>query len=181
MASKRKPRAGKIKCSRCKTIFTREKGQKDKLCLGCQLHCYRCNAKLSPSTISLKRGLRKCIDCEQELATFNAKMKARDYQLVHTYGITYREYTTLCALQGNRCYVCLRPAGNISLAVDHEHVKGERNAHSYLIRYRVRGVMCYKCNKGLAFFRDDPVRFKRAAEYLLDPPAKQVIRRENNE
>lgn len=85
--------------------------------------------------------------------------KKRDQYLIRTYGITNEEYKKLLQYQAGVCYICHRPPASRRLAVDHSHKTGE-----------VRGLLCWSCNKGLAFYRDDPKRATRMAEYLSFPP-----------
>lgn len=47
-----------------------------------------------------------------------------------------------------------------SLAIDHDHQQGH-----------VRGMLCQKCNIGLGQFDDDPMKIKKAVEYLSRNPA----------
>jgi hypothetical protein len=181
--AKKKPkslRAGKVKCSRCHEKFIREKGTKVKLCLHCQLHCYRCNVKLTPSTISLTRGSPKCTECEEDLDKLTTKAKSRDYQLVKRYGITFHEYLDIVGFQQGQCYICKKLPTINSLSLDHKHEPGEKQKLSHMVRVRVRGALCYQCNKGLAFYRDNSEYFQRAAEYLLDPPAQKILKGRTN-
>lgn len=41
------------------------------------------------------------------------------------------------------------------LGVDHDHKSG-----------KFRGWLCDRCNRGIGFFRDDPSKLRRAADYL---------------
>lgn len=108
--------------------------------------------------------------------------KARDTYLKRTYGISEQEYKQLLKLQKGVCYICGRPAkeGGRSLAVDHRHVRGEKKLpdgeRQKLIRSNVRGLLDMSCNKGLAYYRDNPERLIRAAKYLKQPPAKKVLK-----
>ena len=51
-----------------------------------------------------------------------------------------------------------------SLSVDHDHRTGE-----------VRGLLCRTCNDIIGLWRDNPNVFKRALEYLVNPPARRVL------
>ena len=58
------------------------------------------------------------------------------------------------AAQDGRCALCwLEPTTR--LHVDHDHKTG-----------RVRGLLCYRCNKGLGVFRDNVEALSRAGTYV---------------
>lgn len=99
---------------------------------------------------------------------------ARRKNVVHgayvekTYGISAEQYKILYEAQGGRCAICRRATGATRrLAVDHDHKTGE-----------VRGLLCKPCNRyGLGMFaRDNPEVFDRAADYLRNPPAREVLK-----
>ena len=55
------------------------------------------------------------------------------------------------------CMICMRVAGyNKEHAVDHCHVTG-----------KIRGILCYNCNMGLGYFKEDIEIMKLALEYLI--------------
>src|SRR5207248_663304 len=63
--------------------------------------------------------------------------------------------------QGDKCAICGAAfSGKVRRHMDHCHTTKT-----------LRGVLCGPCNFGLGFFRDDPERIIRAAEYL-----KQYLR-----
>jgi Recombination endonuclease VII len=79
----------------------------------------------------------------------------RDYQL-RKYGINSQQYDVMFKNQNGMCAICGRPPKNRRLNVDHCHKTG-----------RIRGLLCWRCNRGLGFFwNDDPVLMKKAIEYL---------------
>lgn len=54
------------------------------------------------------------------------------------------------------CAICGTPPSPVRrLALDHDHVTGA-----------FRGRLCTRCNMGLGFFADDPVRLRAALKYL---------------
>ena len=75
------------------------------------------------------------------------------------------QYDQLKEAQGGVCAICQKATGvRKKLAVDHDH----KTEH-------VRGLLCGPCNKLLGFARDNPEFFRRAANYLENPPAFDVI------
>ena len=74
------------------------------------------------------------------------------------YGLTIDDYAWLFKAQKGRCAICQsRPLRmGKPLGVDHNHLTGE-----------VRGLLCDRCNSGLGFFEDNPVRLRRALRYLI--------------
>lgn len=82
-----------------------------------------------------------------------------------TYGLTREDYFALLEYQGGTCAICKVARGVAKrLSVDHRHSNGT-----------VSGLLCGSCNNLLGRGRDDPEFFRRAADYLEDPPAVHVI------
>lgn len=100
------------------------------------------------------------------------KEAARGRHLETTYNITAEQYEAIKTAQGGVCAICQRANGRTkALAVDHNHETGE-----------VRGVLCGPCNRGvLGHLRDSPDAMERAAEYLRNPPARQILRSTEDE
>ena len=65
------------------------------------------------------------------------------------YGLSDADYDRLMALP---CAIC---GATADLVIDHCHVTGLS-----------RGRLCNYCNKGLGFFKDDPMRLRAALRYL---------------
>lgn len=72
-------------------------------------------------------------------------------------GLTLEQYEDLLAAQEYRCAVCRRPARDDQrrMAVDHNHRTGQ-----------IRGLLCYRCNYGIGWFRDNATNLVAAGEYL---------------
>lgn len=95
----------------------------------------------------------------------NTREQAWAIRILKNYALTALEYWAIFRHQGGHCAICERATGKVKkLSVDHDH------ATSY-----VRGLLCTSCNKMLGHLRDDPDAFIRAANYLLDPPARAII------
>ena len=92
-------------------------------------------------------------------------MKKEDLIIRRQYGITLSEYHNLIKEQGGGCYICGRKkeSDGRRLSVDHNHITN-----------KVRGVLCYSCNKGLGLFYDNIHRLERAIMYLENPPYSNV-------
>lgn len=131
----------------------------------------------------MTRGLKRfCADCPpgskrpaphpgprcftHHKAVLRARREAaHGRSIMHRYGLTKEQYSTLYKAQGGRCYICQRATGaRKKLAVDHDHATGY-----------VRGLCCGPCNSMLAHARDNAEVFDRAAQYLRTPPAFDVI------
>lgn len=67
-------------------------------------------------------------------------------------------YDAVLRDQGGVCAICRKPpkVGGRRLHIDHDHKTG-----------KVRGLLCARCNRGLAWFCDDPHRLTVASWYLL--------------
>jgi Recombination endonuclease VII len=70
-------------------------------------------------------------------------------------GVSLEQYEEMLARQNGVCPICLLPPKVRRLDLDHDHRTG-----------KVRGLLTHKCNRGLAYFADDPARLRRAADYL---------------
>jgi len=66
-------------------------------------------------------------------------------------------YDYQCMAQGLGCAICgyAPKPGQRRLNIDHDHTSGT-----------VRGLLCGRCNRGLAFYRDDHHKLMAAAVYL---------------
>lgn len=83
------------------------------------------------------------------------KDEIRDGRLWSKYKIRLADYERMLDKQGGVCWICQNPPVTKRLAVDHCHETG-----------RVRGLLCSSCNRGLAWFIDDPNRLYFASLYL---------------
>lgn len=90
----------------------------------------------------------------------------RDYYLRRYFGISLDDYERLYEAQGGRCAICggegndVRRTRNVApLFVDHCHATGA-----------VRGLLCQRCNTGIAMLQDDPAILAQAIQYLAARP-----------
>jgi recombination endonuclease VII len=113
---------------------------------------------------SLKYKNRKfCYRCGIEARRARSK-GAHSRAIEQRYGITGETYDRLYELQGGRCAICRRSTGRTRrLAVDHDHKTT-----------LVRGLLCRPCNSMLGLARDDPEFFRRAIDYLAQPPMTRL-------
>jgi hypothetical protein len=86
------------------------------------------------------------------------RAQKRDKYLRATYGISQKIYLVMLKVGQGACWICLRkPKPGKNLNVDHCHKTG-----------RVRGLLCFFCNRRLlGRGRENPEHHKRAAEYLM--------------
>ncbi len=84
-----------------------------------------------------------------------ARRSAHNHHLRSSYGITYEEYETLLAAQEGVCAICGGGTSKRHFAVDHNHRTGQ-----------VRGLLCARCNTGLARFMDSQENVERALGHL---------------
>ena len=68
------------------------------------------------------------------------------------------EYESLLIRQNNSCAICGIHKDELSakFCVDHSYAT-----------HQVRGLLCHKCNSGLAFFKESPAHLAMAIEYLV--------------
>ena len=87
------------------------------------------------------------------------KASNKSSQRRRIYGLEPEDYEELLDTQGGSCRLpsCRAPATD----VDHDHAKTRGDTGF------VRGLLCKPHNKGLGFFKDDPVLLAEAVAYLL--------------
>jgi hypothetical protein len=122
----------------------------------------------------VKRRRRTKVQLE---AARRRRESSRKNHLATRHHMTPEEYDSLLMHQRGLCYICCRAKGTTrALAVDHnhriaredcEHEPEESCAHCW------RGLLCSRCNQMLAHARDDWMVFRRAINYLNDPPAQE--------
>jgi hypothetical protein len=91
-------------------------------------------------------------------------LTARQRLLWVCYRLTEDEYAIILAHQRGACAGCGRPPGPIRLAVDHCHKTG-----------RIRGLLCWLCNRALGILRDNAKAAANLGEYLAAPPAPLAL------
>lgn len=85
---------------------------------------------------------------------YNQSDKGKSCLLKHRYNISLEEYNSLLSKQNNVCAICGGINKRIKLVVDHNH-RTNKN----------RGLLCTKCNNGLAYLENPDFIFK-ATSYL---------------
>ncbi len=183
---KRVPRAGKRKCRRCMGIWNRKRGDKSIICHQCRERCFRCDVLLTKTNIShsRSRATHRCLTCTAECVKLSTdkhdstREKKRDRTLIRKFGITATEYDTILKAQSGGCWICgmVPLEGQNRLAVDHLHSRGENKRNPREKRGRIRGLLCWRCNRALGTFKDDITKLRKAADYLEAWPAQQVLK-----
>lgn len=134
-------------------IFEKHKSHKYKHTM--EKFCTECKKKLDidcffnnkATTGEKKYPSTRCKSCHN--------LKRRENKLVQVYGITVEQYDELFRRQNGKCAICSRPPKTRRLHVDH--------CHRTKI---VRGLLCYNCNYGLSWFKDNPQFLLKASKYL---------------
>jgi hypothetical protein len=103
----------------------------------------------------------KCKPCVRERTlSANAKENKKIYNRQRSRksysGFTQEEYEAKLKEQNYRCAICNSETHNgINWCADHCHSTGTK-----------RGVLCYKCNVGLGYFKDNVESLENAIMYL---------------
>lgn len=127
------------------------------------LTCKRDHPRTPENTYTDKHGWRSCKVCrrEQRMEWYHASPENRRKnrlagrrQELKKYGLTPQDYAAMLCAQDGVCAICQRPDAR-SLAVDHDHATG-----------RVRGLLCFRCNRVLVGGFGNPALLRRAADYL---------------
>ena len=182
-----KTRAGNRKCRRCKIVWKKPKGAVV-LCPRCRSHCSRCDVELVEDNHTLFNKRKTQFMCKECVGwyskqSYNKEGRAkqvRDNRLGRTYGITIVEYEAILKEQKDACWICGEKQKNRALAVDHRHVKNDKGQNPRDTRARVRGLLCWMCNRALAAYKDDPEVLERAAAYLREMPAQAILKEESD-
>lgn len=116
---------------------------------------------------SCKSGTRtECKDCGRSKDIEKSKQyrlknpeKRKSTVLMNKYGIGLEQYNEMLTIQNNVCKICKTsdPGPKNMFCVDHCHKTG-----------KVRGLLCYYCNTGLGFLRDDIDNMVAAIAYLRE-------------
>lgn len=88
----------------------------------------------------------------------------RASHLRRMYGITIVQYDAMLKAQGGTCAICKKPPKKRRLHVDHDHKTK-----------RIRGLLCWHCNRALGYLRDDKDAIKAAAAYLARKAARGLL------
>lgn len=96
------------------------------------------------------------------MPTQTAEDKRRNAYYINRYGITLDEYNHMLTRYNGGCWICqwVPSDRNRRLSVDHKHVRGSDK------RGKVRGLLCWRCNAGIAKFKDNVSHLRNAANYL---------------
>lgn len=94
-------------------------------------------------------------------------MTPHERRLWICYRLKPDEYDAILKHQRGGCAGCGRPPNGIRLAVDHCHTTG-----------RIRGLLCWLCNRAIGILRDNAAAATNLGEYLAAPTAPAALGRE---
>lgn len=123
-------------------VDTYLKGGRTRDCKTCRAERFREPNKL------WKADNPEALKCYKEA---NRGTKGWEYRIKYTYGLSPQEYDKQFITQEGICAIC----PNEIEVVDHNHTTG-----------KLRGLLCQRCKRGLGHFDDDPLRIRKALEYL---------------
>lgn len=130
--------------------FSRASNAGDGLCSSCRV-CVKLNNRE-------RRRLRSDMSKSRHKPR-DSKAQSRAWALREKmYGLCRGALEGLFRVQGEVCAICRHKVyldASPKAVVDHCHKTGN-----------VRGILCSRCNSTLGYLNDDPVRARRAAEYL---------------
>lgn len=133
--------------------------------------CTKCNELKKLELFGFSKNTKNgrgswCLKCGQksssEWRSRNRKRVNANLQKsrVNKYGIKWSDYLSMLERQDGKCKIC----GSIfsdkvkrRLAIDHCHKTN-----------KVRGLLCFNCNAGIGFFKDDAYLMLKAIEYLRE-------------
>lgn len=100
---------------------------------------------------------RKCKMRAVETRRKRVPLVRRAEAMLRKHGMTLDDFDALWIEQIGLCAICHLPLprDDRDISIDHNHETGV-----------VRGLLCFRCNIGIGFFRDDPVAIGRAVSYL---------------
>ena len=126
-----------LKCSKCRKLKTRSE-------------FYRASRKTS----GLQSSCKACGKAFQN--SIQGKRISRRKDLKKKYGITIEDYNRMLEEQGGVCAICgtVSPRQSGVFSVDHDHETS-----------RVRGLLCHRCNMGMAFM--DDIKWAESANVYL--------------
>lgn len=95
-----------------------------------------------------------------------AKMResARASGLRCYFNLSVEDYENMYRAQNGVCAICSKLCiSGRRLAVDHDHATGQ-----------IRGLLCYRCNSGLGYFKDSLENLSSAIDYLTRASEKSL-------
>jgi len=132
-------RKKKAKCCRCRKVKSIIDFYRDRSRKsGHQIRCTSCQ-----NTVNLISNVKKHGSKEAYY---------RYHYLKYTYGISEEEYVELAKSQNWRCVICRKKK---ELYVDHCHKT-----------FKIRGLLCHKCNTSIGFIGDHAKEVKKFLKYL---------------
>ena len=120
-----------------------------------QSESHRRSYETHRAEINERKRLRWAADPEYRARGLADRTRYRLAKRLKTYGISVEDYERMLALQNGACAICKKKPKRRLLCLDHCHRTG-----------KLRGLLCGKCNSGLGFYDDDPIRTQAAADYL---------------
>ena len=125
-------------------------------------HAWRCANDLCNKCGKNPRKPKKwmCADCLKaydRIRYLEHREKWRDDDYIKRYGVSFAEKTLIFESQGKKCVCCgSKTTEGTGWQLDHDHVTK-----------KVRGVICASCNLTLGIAKENVVRLKRCAAYLM--------------
>lgn len=81
-------------------------------------------------------------------------MQRRKTEIKRLYGLEIDDYQSILDAQGNKCAICIKPFRKTP-NVDHCHDTG-----------KVRGLLCFNCNRAIGHLQNDTGIIQNAIAYL---------------
>ena len=106
-----------------------------------------------------------CASCYNKVKSYKlseaAERHKKDKRLQKTYGIDLEILEDFLESIGFKCMICKKPiiadgkTTKNKACIDHDHITG-----------KIRGLLCFNCNMGIGYLKDNPIFLFSAAKYL---------------